>query len=409
MNSADQKAYDGNRAKPPLMAFPSHLIKLILGIAAIGSLTAQLSKPDLSKVTASERSMIEGACNLDKSVGGPAAYYGCLNNQLNLIRRANTEKRSPVEKEEMAETPLVNSPQRKSVTPAKAQLEKNAKPVNAEVPESPDKENKKITPESPSAEPQKIEESAKQAPGSERGERFILAMAFLIPLVWWLKGLFARLHTARETWRSDSDPQRGYRRFGSSLGILFYAVLGFVPLVAVNLWMSPTKTLSDVLSEILVSLLLLAGFVLWLKGFFSRMVSANEELRPDTFAYRFLKAIDLLLKRVLNWFEAIVSGASGRGNDAGRGGGDRPKGEQQGSSSKHGEQQTSNGNTTENRDPYQVLGIRPGATKAEIRAAYLSAISKCHPDKVAHLDIEFQNLAKAKAIKIIEAYELLHR
>jgi DnaJ-domain-containing protein 1 len=60
-------------------------------------------------------------------------------------------------------------------------------------------------------------------------------------------------------------------------------------------------------------------------------------------------------------------------------------------------------------DPYAVLGLRPGATKDEIRAAYRNLIAKYHPDKVAHLGIEFQEIAKTKALELNRAYEILHR
>jgi len=59
------------------------------------------------------------------------------------------------------------------------------------------------------------------------------------------------------------------------------------------------------------------------------------------------------------------------------------------------------------RDPYLVLGLHPGATKDEIRAAYRNRMSKYHPDKVAHLGIELQELAKAKALELNQAYETL--
>ena len=35
----------------------------------------------------------------------------------------------------------------------------------------------------------------------------------------------------------------------------------------------------------------------------------------------------------------------------------------------------------EHRDPYEVLGLEPGATRAEVRAAYLRLAKKHHPDK----------------------------
>ena len=48
------------------------------------------SNPDLSGVSSDERKMIESACRLEKSVGGPAAYYRCLASQLRELRGAPT-------------------------------------------------------------------------------------------------------------------------------------------------------------------------------------------------------------------------------------------------------------------------------------------------------------------------------
>lgn len=58
-------------------------------------------------------------------------------------------------------------------------------------------------------------------------------------------------------------------------------------------------------------------------------------------------------------------------------------------------------------DPYDVLGISPGASVDEIRKAYQDAVQQYHPDKVSHLGQEFQELAKEKFIRIQEAYEKL--
>ena len=65
------------------------------------------------------------------------------------------------------------------------------------------------------------------------------------------------------------------------------------------------------------------------------------------------------------------------------------------------------GNST--LDPYAVLGIKPGASTAEIHAAYREAAQKFHPDKVSHLGEEFQALAQQKFVEIQEAYEVLKK
>ncbi len=58
-------------------------------------------------------------------------------------------------------------------------------------------------------------------------------------------------------------------------------------------------------------------------------------------------------------------------------------------------------------DPYTVLGIRPGATKEEIRKAYTRIAAQYHPDKVQHLGEEFRKLAHEKFIAIQKAYDAI--
>jgi hypothetical protein len=58
-------------------------------------------------------------------------------------------------------------------------------------------------------------------------------------------------------------------------------------------------------------------------------------------------------------------------------------------------------------DPYLVLGVARNAGKEEIRAAYLRQMASYHPDKVAHLGEDLQQLAKRKAQAINRAYEEL--
>ena len=62
---------------------------------------------------------------------------------------------------------------------------------------------------------------------------------------------------------------------------------------------------------------------------------------------------------------------------------------------------------TDLKDPYEILGIKPGASPEEIHAAYRRAAQAYHPDKVSHLGQEFQELAQKKFIEIQEAYEKL--
>jgi uncharacterized membrane protein YkvA (DUF1232 family) len=58
-------------------------------------------------------------------------------------------------------------------------------------------------------------------------------------------------------------------------------------------------------------------------------------------------------------------------------------------------------------DPFQILNIRSGASLNDIRHAYREMLMKYHPDRVAHLGKEFQQLAHDKVIEIRKAYETL--
>lgn len=60
-------------------------------------------------------------------------------------------------------------------------------------------------------------------------------------------------------------------------------------------------------------------------------------------------------------------------------------------------------------DPYQILGLNRGATQEEIKKAYRELANKYHPDKVAHLGKEFQNLAEEQFKKVQEAYQKLKK
>lgn len=58
-------------------------------------------------------------------------------------------------------------------------------------------------------------------------------------------------------------------------------------------------------------------------------------------------------------------------------------------------------------DPYTLLDVSPQASPQEIKAAYKRAVARYHPDKVAHLGREFQDLAHKKLLAIQQAYEIL--
>lgn len=60
-----------------------------------------------------------------------------------------------------------------------------------------------------------------------------------------------------------------------------------------------------------------------------------------------------------------------------------------------------------NKNPYEILGITPGASQDEIKEAYRRAAQAYHPDKVSHLGREFQDLAQEKFLEIQNAFEVL--
>jgi uncharacterized membrane protein YkvA (DUF1232 family) len=58
-------------------------------------------------------------------------------------------------------------------------------------------------------------------------------------------------------------------------------------------------------------------------------------------------------------------------------------------------------------DPYQILGIPTSSSREAIRSAYRSRMNEYHPDKVAHLGEELQELAHRKVLEIQKAYQQL--
>jgi len=57
------------------------------------------------------------------------------------------------------------------------------------------------------------------------------------------------------------------------------------------------------------------------------------------------------------------------------------------------------------RNPYEVLGLKPGATQEEIKTAYRELVKKYHPDR--YQDNPLSDLAEEKIREINEAYETL--
>lgn len=60
-------------------------------------------------------------------------------------------------------------------------------------------------------------------------------------------------------------------------------------------------------------------------------------------------------------------------------------------------------------DPYAELGVPPGASRDAITRAYHEQLKRYHPDRVADLGVELQQLAHQKTITLRRAYdELTH-
>lgn len=57
------------------------------------------------------------------------------------------------------------------------------------------------------------------------------------------------------------------------------------------------------------------------------------------------------------------------------------------------------------QNPYEVLGIKEGASQEEIKAAYREQVKKYHPDR--HQDNPLYELAEEKLQEVNEAYEYL--
>jgi DnaJ-domain-containing protein 1 len=58
---------------------------------------------------------------------------------------------------------------------------------------------------------------------------------------------------------------------------------------------------------------------------------------------------------------------------------------------------------------YEVLGVPESADWQTIKAAYLTDISRYHPDKFAALDAEFNEIALRRARAINDAFEVAKR
>jgi preprotein translocase subunit Sec63 len=60
-------------------------------------------------------------------------------------------------------------------------------------------------------------------------------------------------------------------------------------------------------------------------------------------------------------------------------------------------------------DPHAVLGVDPGASRDEIARAYREQLKRYHPDRVADLGPELQQVAHRKTVELQRAYTELTR
>jgi preprotein translocase subunit Sec63 len=58
-------------------------------------------------------------------------------------------------------------------------------------------------------------------------------------------------------------------------------------------------------------------------------------------------------------------------------------------------------------DPYAVLGVARGASQDEIARAYREQVKRYHPDRVADLGTELQQVAHKKTVELQRAYREL--
>lgn len=116
---------------------------------------------------------------------------------------------------------------------------------------------------------------------------------------------------------------------------------------------------------------------------------------------------DLLLIGALIWFLTARRSGESPGDFYRRYRGYKRASPGQGEARSEGKRTREAPEDREEGDPFKILGVEPGASTDEIKAAYRRAVAKYHPDKVTHLGKEFQELAHRKLVAIQRAYQSL--
>lgn len=157
--------------------------------------------------------------------------------------------------------------------------------------------------------------------------------------------------------------------------------------VAYYVWRSPDGWAG--LARLLRPLLYLALALLY--------VRSPIDLIPDATAIGFID--DLLVMLAAIYFGRPVRRGNGTMGDAAgtAAGGDEAR-------NKGGSGATRKGAA---RDPHEVLGVAPGASREEITRAFREQMKLYHPDRVAGLGEDLQKVAHEKSVEIQRAYDAL--
>ena len=60
-------------------------------------------------------------------------------------------------------------------------------------------------------------------------------------------------------------------------------------------------------------------------------------------------------------------------------------------------------------NPYAVLGVRPDASRQDVRTAWKARALEYHPDRVANLGEKLKEVAEEETRTINAAYEMIRR